>query len=185
MTSTGNASRASTPDLKRPSARVAFVLGSFLVGFVIAFNLLDHQIDSQVFDYGKRPTAQPALNIWFDSNAPLVYLAMTNTQTRMQMTNRHPLFPYIGVLPVKAMRRLGIPEPLGVCLVLAFGVGLMSGLFALTLTLTLENAALMGLGAAVLSCVGFVCVLVGTLRALFVGKRNHSVGDRRGGVLQP
>ena len=146
MTSTGNASRASTPDLKRPSARVAFVLGSFLVGFVIAFNLLNHQIDSQVFDYGKRPTAQPALNIWFDSNAPLVYLAMTNTQTRMQMTNRHPLFPYIGVLPVKAMRRLGVPEPLGVCLVLAFGVGLMSGLFALTLTLTLENAALMGLG---------------------------------------
>jgi hypothetical protein len=70
---------------------------------------------------------------------------MTRRNSWSQQTNRHPLFPYVGLLPVKAMGLLGIPEPLGVCLALAFGVGLMSGLFALTLAMTIKNVALMWL----------------------------------------
>lgn len=141
------------PNSPKPSAhasrihagQVVFIVGSFFVAFVISLTLLYNQIDSQVFHEGTRSGEQPALNVWFDSNAPLVYLAMTSTDTSMQMTNRHPLFPYVGVLPVKAMWLLGVPEPVGVCLVLAFGVGLMSGLFALILVMTIESMALIWL----------------------------------------
>ena len=137
-----NALHSSERKSKASTGQIVFVVGSFLVGFLLSLTLLYHQIDSQVFHEGTRSTEQPALNVWFDSNAPLVYLAMTATDTKMQMTNRHPLFPYFGVLPVKAMWLLGIPEPVAVCLVLAFGVGLMSGLFALILALTIESLAL-------------------------------------------
>ena len=145
MVNKANASHTSAQNSKIPAGQVGFVVGSFLVGFLVSLTLLYNQIDTQVFHEGTRSNAQPALNIWFDSNAPLVYLAMTATDTTMQMTNRHPLFPYVGVLPVKAMWLLGIPEPIGVCLVLAFGVGLMCGLFALILVLTIESMALVWL----------------------------------------
>ncbi|RPG04880.1 MAG: hypothetical protein CBC32_013580 [Proteobacteria bacterium TMED72] len=142
MTTKPKALHTSENNSPASAGQVAFVAGSFLAGFLISLALLHHQIDSQVFHEGTRSNAQPALNVWFDSNAPLVYLAMTATDTKMQMTNRHPLFPYFGVLPVKAMWLLGISEPVAVCLVLAFGVGLMSGLFALILALTIESLAL-------------------------------------------
>ena len=145
MTTKIKASHTSVHNSKIPAGQVSFIVGSFLVGFLISLTLLYNQIDSQVFHEGTRSNAQPALNVWFDSNAPLVYLAMTATNTTMQMTNRHPLFPYVGVLPVKAMWLLGVPEPVGVCLVLAFGVGLMCGLFALILVLTIESIALIWL----------------------------------------
>jgi hypothetical protein len=43
---------------------------------------------------------------------------------------------------------VGIPAPMGVSLILAFGVGLMSGLFALTLVMTIENMLLIWLSQA-------------------------------------
>ena len=145
MAITMKTSRTCIQGSRSPGGRIGFVVGFFLVGFLVSFALLHNQIDTQVFHEGTRSNEQPALNVWFDSNAPLVYLAMTATDTKMQMTNRHPLFPYVGVLPVKAMWLLGIPESVGVCLVLAFAVGLMSGLFALVLVLTVESLALIWL----------------------------------------
>ena len=142
MTTKSRAPHTSEDNSKASAGQVVFVVGSFLVGFLVSLTLLYYQIDSQVFQEGTRSDAQPALNVWFDSNAPLVYLAMTATDTKMQMTNRHPLFPYVGVLPVKAMWLLGIREAVAVCLVLAFAVGLMSGLFALILVWTIEGLAL-------------------------------------------
>ena len=148
MTSKVGIRNTSENKLGSRSSQAGFIIGSSLVAFCISLTLLSKQIDSQTFHEGISWPEQPALNIWFDSNAPLVYMAMTSRGTKLQMTNRHPLFPYVGVLPVKAMGLIGIPEPLGVSLALAFGVGIMSGLFALTLVMTIENVALMWLSQA-------------------------------------
>jgi hypothetical protein len=142
MTDTSNIASNNT---ERRHSQILFIIGSFFFAFFISLTLLSEQINTQSYQNKISWKDQPALNIWFDSNPPLVYLAMTSRNTKSQMTNRHPLFPYVGILPVKTMGLLGIPEPLGVCLALAFGVGLMSGLFALTLAMTIKNVALMWL----------------------------------------
>ena len=118
---------------KYRSGQTLFIVISFLIAFGLSFSLLVRQIDSQAFVRGLNWDKQPSLDIWFESDPPLVYESLTNTTTFWQKTNRHPLFVYLGIVPVKVMGLLGIPERMAVCLVLALGVGLSSAFFGLTL----------------------------------------------------
>ena len=122
---------------ERRSGQTIFIAISFLIAFGLSFSLLVRQIDSQAFVRGIQWDKQPSLDIWFESDPPLVYESLTNTVTFWQKTNRHPLFVYLGIVPVKIMGLLGVPERMAVCLVLALGVGLSSAFFALTLLLIL------------------------------------------------
>lgn len=123
--------------IEHRSGQAIFIAVSFLIAFVLSFSLLIRQIDSQTFIPGIDWKKQPSLDIWFESDPPLVYESLTSTATFLHQTNRHPLFVYLGVVPVKIMGVLGVPERLAVCLILALGVGLSSAFFALTLLLTL------------------------------------------------
>ena len=91
----------------KPWAMVLFIGVSFLFPLVTSFWTLTNEIDSQAWIPEFSWRHQPALDIWFDSDPPLVYDSMTNTNARWQKTNRHPLFPYLGVIPVKAFGLLG------------------------------------------------------------------------------
>ena len=136
----------------KPWAMVLFIGVSFLFPLVTSFWTLTNEIDSQAWIPEFSWRHQPALDIWFDSDPPLVYDSMTNTNARWQKTNRHPLFPYLGVIPVKALGLLGVPERSAVCFLLALGVGLSSALFALTLSLTVRRRLLQVLIQALFLC---------------------------------
>lgn len=123
--------------IEHRSGQTIFIAVSFLIAFVVSFSLLIRQIDSQTFLPGIDWNKQPSLDIWFEADPPFVYQSMTSTKTFLHQTNRHPLFVYLGVAPVKIMGLLGVPERLAVCLILALGVGLSSAFFALTLLFTL------------------------------------------------
>lgn len=112
---------------------VFFVAVSFAVAFSFSFFFLTQTIEYQVWYPHVDWPQQPALDIWFESDPPLVHKTMTDTETGLQKTNRHPFWPVIGLVPVKVIGFLGVPERLSVCLVLASGVGLASALFSLTL----------------------------------------------------
>ncbi|MEE3326029.1 MAG: hypothetical protein VX252_01705 [Myxococcota bacterium] len=121
---------------------IFFVAISFLIAFIVSFSLLVDQIDTQSSIKGLSWDKQPSLDIWFESDPPLVYESLTNAESFWHKTNRHPLFGYMGLAPVKIMGLLGVPEEIAVSFVLALGVGLLSGLFALTLLFTLGDRPL-------------------------------------------
>ena len=123
--------------IEHRSGQTIFIAISFLIAFVVSLSLLVRQIDSQSYIPGIDWKKQPALDIWFEADPPFVYQSMTSTKTFLHQTNRHPLYVYLGVAPVKIMGLLGVPERLAVCLMLALGVGLSSAFFALTLLWTL------------------------------------------------
>ena len=135
-----------------PWARGIFIGVSFLFALITSFWTLTNEIDSQAWTPGVSWYHQPSLDIWFESDQPLVYDSMTNTNALWQKTNRHPLFPYVGVIPVKALGLLGMPERGAVCALLALGVGLSSALFALTLSLTVRRRLLQVLILALFFC---------------------------------
>lgn len=140
------------PKRTRPEPSAVFVGISFLIAFVASFTTLSREIDSQAWTPKVPWPHQPALDMWFDADLPLVYDSMTNTNALWQKTNRHPLFPYLGVFPVKALGLLGVPERGAVCFLLALGVGLSSALFALTLSLTVRRRLLQALFQALFFC---------------------------------
>ena len=121
---------------------ILFLAFSFLAAFFISFSLLINDLETQSEIKGVPYDKQPGLNTWFEADTTHVHEAFTNSKTFWHKTNRHPLFPYVSLLPVKVMGLLGVPEEFAVCFTLAVGVGLFSCLFALTLVLTLGHRPL-------------------------------------------
>lgn len=128
--------------IQQRGGAIFFLAFSFLLAFLISLSLLINDLETQSQIKGIPKDSRPALSSWFEADTPHVHEAFTSTKTLWHETHRHPLFPYVSLLPVKVMGLLGIPEEFAVCFTLAVGVGLFSSLFALTLLLTLGHRPL-------------------------------------------
>ena len=122
--------------------RVAFIFLSFAVAFGAAFSLLLPRIETQVWIQGYDWVHQPAMEIWFESDPPMVHDSLIDRTAEWQKPNRHPLFPFAGLFVVKLLCAAGIEESLAVCLTLAFGAGCASALMALNLLLMVRDKLL-------------------------------------------
>ena len=123
-------------------ARVAFLFLSFVVAFGASFSILLPRIEAQVWVPGYDWLHQPANEIWFESDPPMVHDSLVNRAAEWQKPNRHPLYPFVGLFVVKLLSAGGMEESLAVCLTLAFGAGCASALMALNLLLMVRDKLL-------------------------------------------